>query len=173
MKTLYTLSVLLKNTSENSLNLAWKMLKGDTIRLQTWFIIRRVSWLDTVAYTSGCHKDYKGDWLHRGLLHSFWRREILVWNRVYQSRRPVGMWSPWLPGTYSKVHWQCKMEFPSFSRWIQVGLFLSSFRCNKSKYHRKKGTTWDLVWSLPGVKWGWEIVWRGYVLIYSRLWTWP
>ena len=26
------------------------------------------------------HKDYKGDWLHRGLLHSFWQWEILVWS---------------------------------------------------------------------------------------------
>ena len=34
VKTLYTLSVLLKLTSPNSLHLAWKMLKGDTIRLQ-------------------------------------------------------------------------------------------------------------------------------------------
>ena len=34
VKTLYTLSVLLKPTSPNSLNLAWKELKGDTIRLQ-------------------------------------------------------------------------------------------------------------------------------------------
>ena len=75
----------LKPTSPNSLNLAWKMLKGDTIRLQPWFIIRRLSWLYTVAYTNGCHKDYKGDWLHRGLLHSFWRQEILIWNLVFIS----------------------------------------------------------------------------------------
>ena len=34
VKTLYTLSVLLKHTSPDSLNLAWKVLKGDTIRLQ-------------------------------------------------------------------------------------------------------------------------------------------
>ena len=87
MKTLYTLSVVLKPTSPNSLNLAWKVLKGDTIRLQPWFVIRRVSWLYTVAYTNGCHKDYKWDWLHRGLLHSFWRWEILVWNHVYQFGR--------------------------------------------------------------------------------------
>ena len=73
----------LKIPSPNSLNLAWKMLKGDTIRLQPWFIIRRVSWLYIVAYTNGCHKDYKGDWLHRGLLHSFWLWEILVWNLVF------------------------------------------------------------------------------------------
>ena len=80
MKTFYTLSVLLKPTSPDSLNLAWKVLKGDAVRLQPWFIIRRVSWLYIVVYTKGCHKDYKGDWLHRGLLHSFWRQEILVWN---------------------------------------------------------------------------------------------
>ena len=48
VKILYTLSVLLKSTSPNSLNLAWKVLKGDTIGLQPWFIIRRVSWLYTV-----------------------------------------------------------------------------------------------------------------------------
>ena len=59
VKTLYTLSVLLKPTSPNSLNLAWKVLKGDTIGLQPRSIIRRV-------YTPGCHKDYKADWLHRG-----------------------------------------------------------------------------------------------------------
>ena len=34
VKTLYTLSVLLKPSSPNSLNLAWKVLKGDTVRLQ-------------------------------------------------------------------------------------------------------------------------------------------
>ena len=85
VETLYTLSVLLKPTSSNSLNLAWKVLKGDTIRLQPWFIIRRVSWLYIVAYTNGCHKDYKCDWLHRGLLHSFWWWEILVWNLVFIS----------------------------------------------------------------------------------------
>ena len=48
VKTLYTFSVLLKPTSPDSLNLAWKVLKGDTIRLQPWFIIRRVCWLYTV-----------------------------------------------------------------------------------------------------------------------------
>ena len=87
VKTLYTLSVLLKLTSPNSLNLAWKVWKGDTLRLQPWFIIRRVSWLYTVAYTNGHHKDYKGDWLHRGLLHSFRWWEILVWNLVFISPR--------------------------------------------------------------------------------------
>ena len=30
-----------------------------------------------------CHKDYKDDWLQRGLLHSFWQQEILVWNLVF------------------------------------------------------------------------------------------
>ena len=85
MKIFNILSILLKLTSPNSLNLAWKVLKGDTIRLQPWFIIRRVSWLYIVAYTSGCHKDYRGDWLHRGLLHSFWRWKILVWNLVFIS----------------------------------------------------------------------------------------
>ena len=89
VKTLYTLSVLLKPTPPNSLNLPWKVLKGDTIRLQPCFIIRRVSWLYIVDYTNGCHKDYKGDWLHRGLLHSLWWWDILVWSHVYQSRRPV------------------------------------------------------------------------------------
>ena len=34
VKTLYILSVLLKPTSPNPLNLAWKVLKGDTIRLR-------------------------------------------------------------------------------------------------------------------------------------------
>ena len=87
MKTFYTLSVLLKPTSPNSLNLTWKMLKGDTIRLQPWFIVRSVSWLYIVAYTNGCHQDYKGDWLHRRSLYSFRRREILVWNLVFISPR--------------------------------------------------------------------------------------
>ena len=129
MKTLYTWIVLLKPTSPNSLNLAWKVLKGDTIRLQPWFIIRRVTWLYIVTYTNGCHKDYKGDWLHRGLSHSFWPGEILVWNLVFISpggQFSIGMLSPWLPGTWSKAHWKCKTEFPSFSRWSQLGLFLSS-----------------------------------------------
>ena len=85
MKILHTLSVLLKPTSPKSLKLAWKVLKGGTIRLQPSFIIRRVSWFYIVAYTSGCHKDDKGDWLHRGLFHSFRRREILVWNLVFIS----------------------------------------------------------------------------------------
>ena len=85
VKSIYT-CVLLKPTSPNSLNLAWKVLKRDIIRLQPWLIIRRVSWLYIVAYTNRCHKDYKGDWLHRGLLHSFWRREILVWNPVFINR---------------------------------------------------------------------------------------
>ena len=84
MKTLYTLSLLLKSTPPDSLNLACKVLKGDTVRLQPWFTIRRVSWLCIVAYTNGCHKD-QGDWLHRGLLHSFWWREVLVWNLVFIS----------------------------------------------------------------------------------------
>ena len=60
-------------------------VKGRSIRLQPWFIIRRVSWLYTVAYTNGCHQDYKGHWLHRGLLHSFWWREFLIWNLVFIS----------------------------------------------------------------------------------------
>ena len=34
VKTLYILSVLLKPTSPNSLNVTWKVLKGDTIRLR-------------------------------------------------------------------------------------------------------------------------------------------
>ena len=62
-------------------------VKGWYNQLQPWFIVRRVSWL----YTNGSHKDYKGDWLHRGLLHSFWRWEILVWNLVLTS--PEGQFS--------------------------------------------------------------------------------
>ena len=85
VKTLYILSVLLKPTSPNSLNVTWKVLKGDTIRLRPWFIIRRVSWVYIVAYTNGRCKDYKDDWLQRGLLHSFWRQEILAWNLVFIS----------------------------------------------------------------------------------------
>ena len=85
MKTLYTLSVLLKPTTPDSLNLAWKVLKGYTIRLQPWFTIGRVSWLYIVAYTNGCHKDYKGDWLYMGLLHCFWHWETLLWNLVFIS----------------------------------------------------------------------------------------
>ena len=111
VKTLYT-CVLLKPTSPNSLNLAWKVLKRDIIRLQPWLIIRRVSWLYIVAYTNGCHKDYKGDWLHRGLLHSFWRREILVWNPVF-----INPGSP---------------KLTESARWSQLGLFLSSLRLKDS-----------------------------------------
>ena len=59
------------------------MLKGDTVRLQPWFIIRIMILL--VAYTNEGHKDYKGDWLHRGLLHCFWRQEISAWNLVFIS----------------------------------------------------------------------------------------
>ena len=51
---------------------------------------QKVSRLHTVAYTMGAIKitkviDYKSDWLHRGSSHSFWRREILVWNLVFIS----------------------------------------------------------------------------------------
>ena len=129
VKTLYTLSVLLKPSSPNSLNLAWKVLKGDTIRLQPWFIIRRVSWLYIVVYTKGCHKDYKGDWLHRGLLHSFGNGKSWygIWYlSVWEASSAVAMLFPWLPGTWSKAHWKCKMEFSSFSRWSQLSLFLSA-----------------------------------------------
>ena len=102
VKTLYT-CVLLKPTPPNSLNLAWKVLKGDTVRLQPWFIIRRVSWLYIVAYTNGCRKDYKGDWLHRGLLHSFWRWEILVWNPVF-GKSWYGIWCLGNLGMKSSVY---------------------------------------------------------------------
>ena len=89
VKTLYTLSVLLKPTSPDSLNLAWKVLKGDTIRLQPWFIIRRVRWLYIVAYTNGSIRitkviDYIGDYyilLAMGNLG--------IEPGVYQSGRPV------------------------------------------------------------------------------------
>ena len=85
MKTLYTLSVPLKPTSPGSLNLAWKVFKGDAARLQPWFIIGRIRWLYIVAYTNGWHKYYKGDWLHRGLSHSFQWWEILVCSLVFIS----------------------------------------------------------------------------------------
>ena len=85
VKTLYILAVPLKPTSPDSLNLAWEVLKGDAVRLQPWFIIRRVRWFYIEAYTNCCHQEYKGDWLHTGLLHSFWRWEILVWNLVFIS----------------------------------------------------------------------------------------
>ena len=39
----------------------------------------------TLLPTNGCPKDYRGDSLHRGLLHSFQRREVLVWNLVFIS----------------------------------------------------------------------------------------
>ena len=116
------------------------MLRGDTVRLQPWFIIRRVSWLYIVACTNGCHKEYKGDWLHRGLLHFFRRQEILIWNLVFiilgghfNLRYVISMGHivqssvKVRAGIQSKVHWECKMEFSSFPRWSQLGLFLSSF----------------------------------------------
>ena len=61
-------------------------VKGRYKLVTAMIIIRRVSWLYIVAY-NGCRQDYKGDWLHRGLLHScsFWRREILAWNLVFIS----------------------------------------------------------------------------------------
>ena len=37
------------------------------------------------SLTNGCHKDYKSDWVCRGLLHSFWQQKILVWNLVFFS----------------------------------------------------------------------------------------
>ena len=127
VKTLYT-CVLLKPTPPNSLNLAWKVLKGDTVRLQPWFIIRRVSWLYIVAYTNGCIKitkvtDYIGDYHILSGDGKFWYG---IWClSVWEASSAVGMLPPWLPGTQSKAHWECKMEFPSFSRWSQPGLFLS------------------------------------------------
>ena len=101
VKTLYTLSVELKPTSPNSLNLAWKVLKGDTIRLQPWFIIRRVSWLYIVAYTNGCHKDYRGDWLQGDYYILFGNGKS--WYRIWclsfwEASSAIGMLSPWLPG---------------------------------------------------------------------------
>ena len=114
VKTLYTLSVLLKPTSLNSLNLAWKMLKGDIIRLKPWLIIRRVSCLYIVACTNGCHKDYKGDWLHRGLLYSFWQWEILLWSLVLIS--PGGQFSPRyvIPMATGHIH---SPKFTESTRW--------------------------------------------------------
>ena len=82
-----------------------------------------------VMHCSLHHEDYKADWLHRGLLHSFWQRETWVWNLGFVSlggQSAVGMLSPWLPGTQSKAHWKGKIEFPSFSRCSELSLFLSS-----------------------------------------------
>ena len=121
-----------KPSSPNSLNLAWKMLKGNVIRLQPWFKIRRVSWLYIVAYTNGCHKDNKGDWLHRGLFHSFWWWEILVWNLVFIS--PGGLFGHRYVVSLATKH--IVQSLPrmqkgvSFSRWSHFGLFLSSFTFN-------------------------------------------
>ena len=130
VKTLYTLSILLKPTSPGSLNLAWKVLKGDAIRLQPWFIIRRVRWLYIVAYTSGSIKitkviGYIGDYY---ILFGDGKSWCGVWTSlsVWEASLAVGMWSPWLLRTWSKAHWKCKTEFLSFSRWSQLSLFLSS-----------------------------------------------
>ena len=123
-----TLSVLLKPTFPNSLNLAWKVLKGDAVRLQPWFIIGRVRWLYIVAYTNGCIKitkvtDYIGDYHILSGDGKFWYG---IWClSVWEASSVVGMLSPWLLCTWSKAHWKCKMEFPS-SRWSQFGLLLSS-----------------------------------------------
>ena len=85
VKTLYTLSVRAQDPTPNSLNLAWKMLKGDAVRSQPWFTVRRVSCLYTVAYASWCPKGYRGDWRHGGLLRSFRLWEIFIWNLVFIS----------------------------------------------------------------------------------------
>ena len=50
-------------------------------RVLEW-VATAFSRLYTVACTNGCHKDYKGDWLHGELLHSFWWQEVLVCNLV-------------------------------------------------------------------------------------------
>ena len=137
VKTLYTLSVLLKPTSLNSLNLAWKVLKGDTVRLQPWFIIRRVSWLymwptpvEAIKITEVI--DYTGDY---HILFDDGKSWYGIWClSVQEASSAVGMLSPWLPGTWSKAHWKCKMEFPSFSRWSQLSLSLSSLAIRPWQY---------------------------------------
>ena len=60
-------------------------VKGRYKLVTAMIIIRRVSWLYIVACTNGYHQDDKGDWLCRGLLHSFWQHKILVWNLVFVS----------------------------------------------------------------------------------------
>ena len=93
VKTLYTLSVLLKPTSPDSLNLAWKVLKGDTIKLQPWFILRRVSWFCIVAYTNACPKDLQRWLTTQGIITFFLVTGNLdMESGVYQSGRPVRPW---------------------------------------------------------------------------------
>ena len=85
---------MLKPTSPNSLNLAWKMFKGDTIRLQPWFIIRRVSWLFIVTYTNGPIKitkviDYIRDYY---ILSGKGKSRYRIWCLpVRKAYSPIGM----------------------------------------------------------------------------------
>ena len=72
-----------KPTSPNFSALLWKMSKGDNNEVTP--MIRNQKGQLVIHYTNGCHKDYNSDWLHRGLLHSFWQWEILVWNLVFIS----------------------------------------------------------------------------------------
>ena len=69
--------------------------------------------------------EYRGDYY---ILSGEGKARYGIWClSVREACSALGMLSAWLPGTQSKVHWECKMEFPSFSRWSQLGLILSSF----------------------------------------------
>ena len=89
--------------------------------------------------------DYIGDYY---ILFGNGKSWCGVWTSlsVWEASLAVGMWSPWLLRTWSKAHWKCKTEFPSFSRGSQLGLFLSS--CNMILF--KSQNNW-VTWKLGGL----------------------
>ena len=114
MKTFYTLSVLLKPKSPNSLNLAWKVLKADTIRLQPWLIIRRASWLYIVAYTNGCRRLQRRLTTQRIITFFLATGNLGMESGVYQSGRPF----------WPKVYYHHDSgQFSSFQSLNHIWLF--------------------------------------------------
>ena len=61
VKTLYTLSVCPQAPIPKFLKPNLESVKGKYNQVTAMIHNQKVSWLYTVAYTNGCHKDYKGD----------------------------------------------------------------------------------------------------------------
>ena len=132
MKTLYTLSVLYKPTSPNSWYVPWKLLKGDRTRLQPWFIIRRVSWLYIVTYTNGCHKDYKGDWPHRGLLYLSHHQKMISSKQKKKNQKKI-WWSCFIPHVeYGAFRWPWEPHYFLKSTVWRYNLHLLKFKMYSS-----------------------------------------